>query len=101
MFLEDSIREFKKKMKIGQFKEVDPEEAKRIEEEKKKKEEQDERLAAEIKVGTRYVYHFRSCLISSQSPKKRLVFSILLTTTHPPKTWYMTWEYSLIVNHFF
>ena len=65
MFLEDSIREFKKKMKIGQFKEVDPEEAKRIEEEKKKKEEQDERLAAEIKVGTRYVYHFRSCLISS------------------------------------
>ncbi|XP_064622210.1 tubulin-folding cofactor B-like [Lineus longissimus] len=49
----DSVRAFKQRMKMGQFKEVDPEEVKREAELKSKKEAEEKTLAESIKVGER------------------------------------------------
>jgi hypothetical protein len=49
----DSVRAFKEKMKMGQFKEVDPEEKKRQEEERKQQEKAEEEKAKTIAVGDR------------------------------------------------
>ena len=51
--MSDSVRAFKEKMKLGQFKEVDPEEKKRQEEEKRQQEKAEEDKAKTIAVGDR------------------------------------------------
>ncbi|XP_072047355.1 tubulin-folding cofactor B-like [Amphiura filiformis] len=49
----DTVREFKKKHKMGQFREITPEEQEREAAEKKQKEEEEEKKAQSIKVGER------------------------------------------------
>ena len=49
----DSVRAFKERMKIGRFREVNPEEQKKLDEEKKKKEQEEMEKVASIKVGNR------------------------------------------------
>jgi tubulin-folding cofactor B len=49
----DSVRAFKEKMKLGQFKEVDAAQKHRSDEDKKKKEEEEKHKAAHIKSGDR------------------------------------------------
>jgi tubulin-folding cofactor B len=51
--LTDSVRAFKERNKLGRFKEVDPEEQKRIEEEKQRKEKESQEKADSMKVGDR------------------------------------------------
>ena len=51
----DSVRAFKQRMKMGQFKDADPEEQKRIEEEKQKKEQEEQEKVAAMKAGDRCV----------------------------------------------
>lgn len=49
----DSVKAFKERMKMGRFRDVDPEEQKRQEEEKQKKEQEEKDKAESIKVGER------------------------------------------------
>lgn len=49
----DSVRAFKERNKMGRFREIDPEEQKRLDEEKKQKEEQDKLKCESLKVGDR------------------------------------------------
>ena len=49
----DSVQAFKKKLKVGQYQELDPDEAARQEALKKEKEDEEERLAGAITVGSR------------------------------------------------
>ena len=49
----DSLRAFKENMKLGRFKDVDPEEQKRKEAERQEKERQEEEKANSIQVGNR------------------------------------------------
>ena len=49
----DTVREFKKKNKMGQYREISPEEKERIEAEKKQKAEEEESKAQSIHVGDR------------------------------------------------
>ena len=51
--LPDSVRAFKEKMKMGEFKEVDPETQKQMEMEKIQRQEEEEEKAASIAVGSR------------------------------------------------
>ena len=51
--LKDSVRAFKERLKLGQFKDVSPEE----EEKKRQKEKQDQEEAEAIKVGSRCEVH--------------------------------------------
>ena len=51
--LTDSVRAFKERNKMGRFREVDPEEQKRLDEEKAKKEQEEKEKAESIKVGDR------------------------------------------------
>lgn len=54
--LSDSVRAFKEKMKLGQFKDVDPEEKKRQEAEKLQLEKEEEEKAKTITTGNRLFY---------------------------------------------
>ncbi|ELU07644.1 hypothetical protein CAPTEDRAFT_180954 [Capitella teleta] len=49
----DSVRAFKERMKMGQFREVDPEEQKRIDEEKQRKKDEEAKKAASLTIGSR------------------------------------------------
>ena len=51
----DSVRAFKERHKMGRFREVDPEEQKRLDEEKAKKEQEEKEKADRMKVDDRYV----------------------------------------------
>lgn len=53
----DSVRAFKERNKIGRFKEITPEEQKRLDEEKKQKEEMEKEKAESMTVGDRYSIH--------------------------------------------
>ena len=53
LFVVDSVRAFKERMKMGRFKEVDPEEQKRLDEEKESKEQEDKERIESMKVGNR------------------------------------------------
>ncbi|XP_062579388.1 tubulin-folding cofactor B-like [Saccostrea cucullata] len=49
----DSVRAFKERNKLGRFKEVDPEEQKRLDEEKERKEQENKEKAESMKTGDR------------------------------------------------
>ena len=49
----DSLRAFKENMKLGRFKDIDPEEQKRKDAEKQQKERDEEEKACSIQVGNR------------------------------------------------
>jgi len=49
----DSLRAFKENMKLGRFKDVDPEEEKRRDAERQRKEREEEEKARSIQVGNR------------------------------------------------
>lgn len=49
----DTVKAFKERNKLGRFREVDPEEQKRLDEEKAQKEEEEKKIAESIKVGDR------------------------------------------------
>lgn len=49
----DSVLAYKKRMKMGQFREIDPEEKAKMEEEKQRKEQEEKEKAESIKVGDR------------------------------------------------
>jgi len=53
MYHTESLRAFKENMKLGRFKDVDPEEQKRREAEKQQREHEEEEKARSIQVGNR------------------------------------------------
>ncbi|XP_074662613.1 tubulin-folding cofactor B-like [Tubulanus polymorphus] len=78
---QDSVRAFKQKMKMGQFKEIDPEEIKRKEEEKKSKLAEEEEAANKIKINDR-------CEVKVQGqPTKRGTVKYVGLTDFKPGYW--------------
>lgn len=54
VFWPDSVRAFKERHKLGRFREIDPEEQKRLDEEKAKKEQEEKEKAESMKIDNRY-----------------------------------------------
>ena len=54
MFVAESLRAFKENMKLGRFKDIDPEEQKRKDAERQQKERDEEEKARSIQVGNRW-----------------------------------------------
>eukprot|EP00057_Strongylocentrotus_purpuratus_P030184 XP_780937.1 PREDICTED: tubulin-folding cofactor B [Strongylocentrotus purpuratus] len=78
----DSVRAFKKKMKMGQFKEVSPEEQARIDEEKAQNAAEEERLAKAITVDSRC-----EVCVPNAPPTKRGTVRFVGTTAFKPGYW--------------
>ncbi|XP_033633669.1 tubulin-folding cofactor B-like [Asterias rubens] len=78
----DSVQAFKKKLKVGQYQELDPDEAARQEALKKEKEDEEERLAGAITVGSRCQVN-----IPATPPVKRGTVMFVGKTDFKPGFW--------------